>query len=287
MIATREDRRWRERPRIAYCASCPREERESTYEVGTILRCPDEPRTRIPPHHARVVSGEAGKLWARIEWRADRYAQSRAIHWRFPAFDDNVGSYVSIACLFLVGALWSVGSWDPAGSLLLWHFSVPALWLWRSGWVMLALASAADSLIVNTAIAFVSRRPVGALRSATFGVAGVAHLTLTFAIAYASLREGFNRTMDWLDCWYFSSVTMSTLGFGDIHPDPTKAGKAALSFGLLRGIIVLELIIGLYFLAVILTVVVSWANARNPWARPDPMEFPSQRPDAASEVRPA
>jgi hypothetical protein len=220
------------------------------------------------------VSGKAGKLWARLEWTADRYAQSRAIHWRASCFDDNIGLYVLLVYAVLIVALGFTASWTPE--------DIGAAWLWRSGWVLLALAAAADTIIVNTAIAFVSRRPVNALRSAVFGVIGAAQVAVAFAVVYAALRAGFNRDrMDWLDFWYFSSVTISTLGFGDIAPDH----KAGLAYAFLRLTIMVELIVGLYFLAVILTTVVSWANVRQPWTKPKRRQFPSERADEVSWMK--
>lgn len=81
-------------------------------------------------------------------------------------------------------------------------------------------------------------------------------LAVSFAVPYLSLpKEQLKFKLGWLDAVYFSFVTFATLGYGDIKP----SGEARLA----KIFVMTEIVLGLYFLAVILANLVSWANPRS------------------------
>ena len=116
-----------------------------------------------------------------------------------------------------------------------------------------------DILLVNTAIAFVTGRPalvVHPLRSAIFTVFGYFNLALAFAtwwIALGCADDGAPDRM--LTAAYQSLRTQATLG-----PD----GSVESWWG--KGLVMAQVIIGVYFVVMILAIYASWAGQvdRNP-----------------------
>ncbi len=77
-------------------------------------------------------------------------------------------------------------------------------------------------------------------------------MSLAFAVFYALLPAGaMNHTLRGWTAWYFSLVTIVTLGYGDFHPCSPLA----------RFLVMAEIVVGLYFLSTLFTTIVSWANA--------------------------
>lgn len=112
-----------------------------------------------------------------------------------------------------------------------------------------------DSVLVNTSITFISQQPIHHLRSVLLTLLNVFNVALAYAVAYAAQREAFAQPLNGIQSIYFSFVTLTTLGYGDIKPDGPCPWMGQLT-------VVLELITGLYLLAGVLTVVVSWAQRR-------------------------
>ena len=112
-----------------------------------------------------------------------------------------------------------------------------------------------DSILVNTSITFVSKQPIHPLRSVLLTLLNVFNVALAYAVAYTAQREAFERPLGGIQAIYFSFVTLTTLGYGDIKPDGPCAWTGQLT-------VVLELMTGLYLLAGVLAVVVSWAQQR-------------------------
>jgi hypothetical protein len=110
-----------------------------------------------------------------------------------------------------------------------------------------------DSVLVNTSITFISQRPIHHLRSVLLTLLNVLNVALAYAVAYAAQREAFEQPLTGIQAIYFSFVTLTTLGYGDIKPDGPCAWTGQLT-------VILELMTGLYLLAAVLTVVVSWAQ---------------------------
>jgi ABC-type uncharacterized transport system permease subunit len=74
-----------------------------------------------------------------------------------------------------------------------------------------------------------------------------------FAALYSVMANEFRPRLNALRALYFSFVTMTTLGYGDVQPK-TEYWQAQI-------LIVIQLIISLYFLAVLIAAVVSWGSS--------------------------
>lgn len=91
------------------------------------------------------------------------------------------------------------------------------------------------------------------LRSVLLTLLNVLNVGLAYAVVYAAEREAFATPLNAVQSVYFSFATLTTLGYGDIKPDGPCAWAGQLT-------VVLELVTGLYFLAGVLSVVVSWVQ---------------------------
>jgi Ca2+/Na+ antiporter len=110
-------------------------------------------------------------------------------------------------------------------------------------------------MLVNTTITFISRQPIHELRSVLLTLLNVLNVGLAYGVIYAAQRESFDEPLSALQAVYFSFVTLTTLGYGDIRPGGVHAWAGQVT-------VILELMTALYLLAAVLTVVVSWAQRR-------------------------
>ncbi len=62
-------------------------------------------------------------------------------------------------------------------------------------------------------------------------------LILLMAIIYWVNRDGFNKKINVVDSLYFSTVTQTTLGYGDVYPEKTST----------KLLVVFHIITSLYF----------------------------------------
>jgi voltage-gated potassium channel len=105
-------------------------------------------------------------------------------------------------------------------------------------------------------VAFISRFPAHQIRTVVLTLLAFVTVALVFSTLYLTVASDFiPRKLDLAQAVYFSFVTISTLGYGDIHPHTENAIAAQM-------LVVTELIVGLYFLAIILAIVTSWANTK-------------------------
>jgi hypothetical protein len=183
-------------------------------------------------------------VWTRIERELQRYAE----HWcaaRLLGFKHREGWYLLTALAALTGLAAVV-----SGS-----GSVP--FDWRSGTASLvAVYYVVDSFLVHTSIAFVTHQPVNRLRAILLTIANVFNLAMAFAVLYACERWCFKEApLSLIDATYFAFVTLTTLGYGDIAPD-----RAAACGWLAQLTVVVQVMTSVYFLAVVVTTVVSWAR---------------------------
>lgn len=65
-------------------------------------------------------------------------------------------------------------------------------------------------------------------------------LIIYFAVAYHALPANFEEPLSGWQAIYFSGVTITTLGYGDIHPD----GELG------QGLVLVEVLLGLFLLVV-------------------------------------
>jgi len=134
-----------------------------------------------------------------------------------------------------------------------------AFFLPLSIWSKMALAMVssyliADMFMLPTSIAFggipAAMRP---LRALVLVFVSYLSIAVAFGVLYVTLcRSSFNMVPDLVDLVYFSFTTMTALGMGDISP--------ARHTVLVRFLVVSEILIGLYFWAVVVGMIVSWTT---------------------------
>jgi hypothetical protein len=129
-------------------------------------------------------------------------------------------------------------------------------------WVacLFALLGILEILLVNTSVAFETRNPADPLRTVILSLFSFLQIAVGFAVFYAALSERFKfdtssnapARFDEISAVYYSLVTLVTLGYGDIHPKTDASLAQFLVIG--------ELLVGLYFLAVLVAIFSGWGN---------------------------
>lgn len=121
-----------------------------------------------------------------------------------------------------------------------------------------------DVLAVATYATFVSRFPAHPLRTIALTIFSVFQIATAYSLPYAVAADCFSPVLpqNMIAPLYFSCVTIATVGYGDFHPD-TRSWPLQL-------IAITEIFTGLFVLAVLIGVVIGWANdpPRGPRARP-------------------
>lgn len=226
-----------------YCAQCRKHLGESEDKhLYLRVRCPEN-----PTHLAAVVKGSSGEFWLRIEaailkWETDYSPMRWFDQWK-GFFKGRAGRYLFARFVILVGLLVLAYYQSALGYV---SIVLP---------IVLALAILfllADILISNTSIAFVSRFPAHPLRTVLFTAFAFVQIGVSFAILYILFGD-FNLPLNPISATYFSFVTITTLGYGDIH----------LNEGAWLGqlIVIFQLFVGVYFISILFAVVSNWSNA--------------------------
>lgn len=118
----------------------------------------------------------------------------------------------------------------------------------------------ADMFMLPTSIAFggvVDMRP---LRALVLVFINYLSISMAYGVLYVTLcRNSFNVPPDLIDLAYFSICTMTTLGTGDIVP--------ARHANLLKLLLASEVLAGLYYLAVLVGMIISWTAREAPSPR--------------------
>ncbi len=227
----------------AYCAHCRKQLGDSEEKhLYARVRCPKDPN-----HLAAVVKGVTGEFWLRIEasilkWEV-KYSPSRWFNSWGGLFKDGAGWYL-VARFGVLILLLVIGCYLPTSRSL--HVVVATL---LTLFVLLLLF---DTLVSNTSIAFVSRFPAHPLRTAILTAFAFAQIAIAFAVFYI-LFGHFNRDLNPISAIYFSFVTITTLGYGDIQL------KEEAWLGQL--IVICQLVVGVYFVGTLFAVVANWSTA--------------------------
>ncbi len=109
-----------------------------------------------------------------------------------------------------------------------------------------------DMFMAPTSIAFGGFPKMRPLRALVFLFFNYISISMAFGILYVTLcRSSFNIVPDLFDLAYFSFTTMTALGLGDITP--------ARHTLLVRFLVVSEVLIGLFFWAVLVGIIIAWA----------------------------
>ena len=213
----------------------------SLYErLGRILaRILEHP---TPPIKVDDAEMEHREFWRKIESLLHNYEKTYApVHW-FGSWGGltrgREGYFIFFRFLVLNG-------------LYLSAFYLPLYW-----WLKILLAIVAGHLIAEmvllpTSIAFAGILPMRPLRALFFVFANYISICMAFGVLYVTLcRSSFNIVPDPIDLAYFSFTTMTALGLGDITP--------ARHTLLVRFLLVSEVLIGLYFWAVLVGTIIAW-----------------------------
>jgi hypothetical protein len=96
-----------------------------------------------------------------------------------------------------------------------------------------------DIIVANTSIAFVTKSPINNLRSFLLTFFTFSHVILIYGMFYRFLAHEFAQGLCATQALYFSTVTITTVGYGDFAPE--KWASAAQS------VVVLEVLTGLFF----------------------------------------
>lgn len=230
----------------ALCITCGTLGPAKSEMIGVRFDCPNADRFR--PHVSYVVADEGITPWMRFEALLLAY-QSRFSPLRvIPLFrargrKGRVGAYVLVRFGLLAAAVGvsSVLRHSIAGRALLWVVSGVA---------------AVDIIAAHTSGVFTSRWPAHPLRAVWLSFFAALQLALCFAVIYALRPADFCREITPWDAVYFSVVTFATVGYGDIVPRPGAS--------LVQGLVVSEILAGLYFLSVLLAQIVAWVGERPP-----------------------
>jgi hypothetical protein len=230
-------------PISVYCAHCRERlgDSEEKY-LYTRVCCPKNPK-----HIAAVVKGGSGEFWLRIEALILKWeAECSPIRWFNTwggLFTGRAGWYLAARFVLLI-------------LFLVMGYYLPASPIWRGVlavfFTLCILLLLWDTLVSNTSIAFVSRFPANPLRTAILTAFAFVQIAIAFAVLYI-LYGDFNRNLNPISAIYFSFVTITTLGYGDIH----LTQEAWLG----QLIVICQLVVGVYFAGTILAVVASWSNA--------------------------
>jgi hypothetical protein len=229
-----------------FCADCDHDFGPARHEtLGLHFICPNEPQEG-PPHLARAILDEPpAKTWLRWEKKLFNFQRtfSPFMVLRKLKRDMEAGTYICISMAFLLVAivLWHFLSMLPATLRCLLGLFILGLVLWRF----------IDIFLTNISITFTSRFPANPIRSVLYSLMGYIQIALSFAFFYIAMEnEHFTKDVTPVASVFFSFGTIATVGYGDLSPTTLLA----------RLLVVLELILGLFFVAIILAQVAGWAT---------------------------
>jgi len=191
---------------------------------------------------------EHPEFWQKIESLLLNYEQVYApVRW-FRGWAgltrDREGYFVFLRFVFLVG-------------LYAMAFSLPlSPWI-RLLTIIVAVYLIADMVLLPTSIVFGVILPIrlsmNPLRALFLMFLTYVSIAMAFGVLYVTLcRSSFNIVPEFIDLAYFSFTTMTALGSGDITP--------ARHTLLVRFLIVSEVLIGLYFWAVLVGTLIAWTT---------------------------
>ncbi|SLN34987.1 Ion channel [Pseudoruegeria aquimaris] len=239
---------------VIYCGRC----RETFGEVrsrgllGDFVRCPNQ-KPEEKTHVCRVIKPNSGEFWAILESWFYRYESEYSPlrrNWFGFRFNGRVGLYNMLRTLAILLCA-ALVHYAYASSFPNWVRVVPAL---------VAFAILIDILVSNSSVVFISRFSASAFRSTFEMIFGYLQFILCFGVFYFCYKDGFvvnlefgkEFSLSYFEAVYFSIVTATTLGYGDISP---RNGH-----WLVQSMVMGQLMLSLYYGAIILGGVASWIN---------------------------
>jgi hypothetical protein len=131
-------------------------------------------------------------------------------------------------------------------------YQPPVLWL-QIPMTVVAVYFIFESFLLPTSIAFTGVPPWRPLRALSFVFMDYMSIAAAYSVLYITLcRTSFNIVPSLIDLIYFSFCTLTTLGIGDIYPSRHTV--------LVKLLAISEIVFGLYFWAVLVGTIISWAN---------------------------
>ncbi len=227
---------------ILFCADCNCSHGSAKNEnLGLHFICPAE-----STHLGRVILDEpAAKTWLRCEkwlliWQTklSPFMILRKIWTTMEA-----GWYLILSTVFLIAA---IGGWQLLSEL---PYVIEC-----GARVLLVVATLwrfFDIFLSNVSITFTGRFPASPIRSVVYSLVAYVHIALSFAFFYIALgNNNFGKPVNPGSSIFFSFGTIATVGYGDLSPISNIA----------KFLVVLELVLGLFFVAIILAQVAGWAS---------------------------
>jgi len=115
----------------------------------------------------------------------------------------------------------------------------------------IAVYSIGDMFVLPTSYVFGGVSPMRPLRAMVLVSVNYVSICVAFGLLYVTLcRSSFSIDPDLIDLAYFSCTTMTAMGLGDITPVRHTI--------LVRFLVMSEVLIGLYFWAVLVGMIISW-----------------------------
>jgi hypothetical protein len=185
---------------------------------------------------------EHKEFWQKIESLLKDYELSYApVRW-FRGWGGLTGGregyFVFFRFIFLI-ALYLTGFYLPPSFLLKIPMTIVAGYL------------IADMFLMPTSLAFGGIHDMRPVRALVFVFITYISISIAFGVLYLTLcRSSFNIPPEIVNLIYFSLTVMTDLGTGDL----SLARQAVL----IRFMIISEVLIGLYFWAVVVGIIISW-----------------------------
>jgi len=235
-------------PAILFCAACNKAFGTTDGKnLGLYFACENQEKSKKDQHLSRVILDDpAAKMWLRWERKLlvfqQRFSPFALLRKAAPRAQAGVFVCLSIAVLALVIEFWELPTLLPNGTGVVVRTLLVLLVVWRF----------VDILLANVSITFTTRFPANPIRSVLYTIAAYLQIALCFAIFYMMLGQGhFRENVSSASSVFFSFGTLTTVGYGDLKPLTNCA----------RFLVVLELIVGLFFVAIIIAQVAGWASA--------------------------
>lgn len=244
---------------IAYCATCDKIYGDAKDNlIGKYFECQEDPKN----HTSMVIRRSSYNMWHNKKW--DKKFAIGAYIYNYKenrSFSALCGKWFKLESLlkgrsgwFLIFQLFFLLIILFIVSILNLRFSYDiSNFIGSVVCGLLSITMIIDILLVNTGVAFKSRYPLDVFRTMLCTWFVFIQIIIAFSIFFLLLRDNFKDIdLNWFKSIYFSFVTITTLGYGDIQ---IKTEAWWLQFT-----VILELIVGLYFLVVVFAIITSWAN---------------------------
>jgi hypothetical protein len=253
-------------PLFAYCADCHEQLGESTSEhQDTRVICPKNAH-----HLARVVKVPAGIAWLKVErwlmcWEVRYSPRCWFGSWK-GLFEERAGVYLLVRLAIVLMLCVGLGL----------SYGTELHWVMVSLSYVIGLLFLADLLFSSSSIAFITSHPANPIRSATFTLVGLITLSSIFAVFFLGVPNDFAPCLKPISAIYFSLVTLATVGYGDIRPLDNHSLAQLMVF--------LELMVGAYFVLVIVAIITSWGANPKRFYDPVPVSSVLKKDDEVNKV---